>query len=90
MKGPKASTKTKQPLEWATQVSIGLANRECFGENSIDTVAYYISQSPAIKELVEAADEYLTVDRWDHIEKVRTHKRLQSALQPFKASTGGG
>ena len=79
----KASTKTEQP-EWAMEIAKQVA--EGGFENH---AAELISQSPAIKELMEAAENLIATQGSPRFRE-RAEARLQSAFQPFKDSTGGG
>ena len=98
MKGP--TTKTEP--EWATDIAGQIEalvhpgpsdemKRECPGMTAF---ALIISQSPAIKELVEAAEVGMaTINSYQTTtdeEWVASYIRFQVAIKPFKDSTGGG
>lgn len=100
----KASTKTEQP-EWARRIALDIYADHFGVEAAVldgdgptcNQWTEIISQSPAIKELVEAAEEI--AESWRAGCKCRCvvcntlTTKLQYALkafQPFKASTGGG
>ena len=88
----KTSTKTEQP-EWAMEIArefVAAIDKPTV--MSVPLLTGILAQSPTIKELVGAAEE-MQQQLQSHVLSVRMERvrqRLQSALHPFKDSTGGG